>query len=318
MALTATGAIVGTPGYLAPEQARGESKRVTTAADVYALGAILYELLTGQPPFRAETAAEALLQVLQAEPAPPSRLRPGLPRDLETICLKCLHKEPSRRYESAAALADDLERWLRGEPIQARPAGPTERLWRWCRRNPALALVTAGFVLALLLGQATTTWQWWRAEKERQRADEARGDAERQAEESRQRLVQQYVANGERLADEGDPCSALAWLAEALDLDRGDAQREWPTASPCTPSSGRRRGCSTSGSFPTWPTPAMPPAPTAAGCSRSTPVAWPASGTRTLIGPCRPPWTRPAPSGSPRSALTADWCSRPMPTTRPG
>jgi tRNA A-37 threonylcarbamoyl transferase component Bud32 len=146
---TRTGAVLGTPSYLAPEQAEGK-KAVGPAADVYALGAILYRLLTGEPPFQAATPLDTILKVLSDEPVPPHRLAPKVPADLETICLKCLRKRPGERYAEAADLAEDLRRFLEDKPIRARPLGRIERVWRWCKRHPVGAVVAAGIVLAIV------------------------------------------------------------------------------------------------------------------------------------------------------------------------
>jgi WD40 repeat protein/tRNA A-37 threonylcarbamoyl transferase component Bud32 len=175
-ALTLSGAIVGTPSYMAPEQVRAE-KQLTTGVDVYGLGAILYELLTGRPPFQAKTPFETLKDVLDHYPAPPRSIQPGIDSDLETICLKCLHKEPARRYGSADALADDLERWLQGEPIRARPFSGRERFWRWCRRNPRVAALSGAVAFLLVALQVTWSLNYAVIQREQAKTEKARDTA---------------------------------------------------------------------------------------------------------------------------------------------
>jgi hypothetical protein len=170
--LTATGAILGTPNYLAPEQADGKGAALGPAVDVYGLGTVLYELLTRRPPFVSDNVLETLRQVRAEDPIPPQKLRAQVPRDLETICLKCLEKEPGRRYPSAAALAADLRRFVNGEPIQARPPGVLGRAARWARRRPAVAGLLAVALGLTALGLAGVVWQWRLAEQRRERAEE--------------------------------------------------------------------------------------------------------------------------------------------------
>jgi serine/threonine protein kinase/tetratricopeptide (TPR) repeat protein len=170
---TQSGAVLGTPSYMAPEQAAGQSREIGPAADVYALGAILYELLTGRPPFKAATPMETLLQVQSTEPVPPSRLCPRLARDLETVCLKCLEKEPPKRYATAGALADDLGRFLAGEPIRARPVGALGRTWRWCRRKPLVASLAGALGLLVIGSLVGLTALYLNADAQRQRAEGA-------------------------------------------------------------------------------------------------------------------------------------------------
>jgi WD40 repeat protein len=264
--LTQSGAVVGSPSYMAPEQAGGRT--VSPLTDVYALGAILYQCLTGRPPFKAATVLDTIVQVGTDEPVPPSQLQSGTPRDLETICLKCLQKEPRKRYGSAAELADDLRRFLDGEPIRARPVGRLERGVKWVKRKPALAAMIAATVLLTVVSFVVFVGLWLNADHERRQAVKAQqaeaeqreaavkaqlAEAEQRAkaddaaehsrqdavaarnaeklaenalEQSRKRLVRLYLANGDNRLEQGDAGAALLWYQQAWQMDRVDPSQE--------------------------------------------------------------------------------------------
>jgi WD40 repeat protein/serine/threonine protein kinase len=191
--VTVSGAIVGTPSYMAPEQASGQGTEVAPAVDVYALGAILYEMLTGRPAFRGTNVYETLDQVRNAEPVPPRSLQSKVPADLETICLKCLRKDAGRRYKSAFALAEDLRRFLTNEPIRARPVSRGERIWRWCSRNPGAAMLIGGIAFSLLAGSVVSTYFGFQAMEGEKRAKASEKIAlERKAESDQRRYVAAY------------------------------------------------------------------------------------------------------------------------------
>lgn len=214
---TATDAIIGTPSYMAPEQARGRrGGGVGPAADVYSLGAILYECLTGRPPFRAETPMDTVWQVLEQEPVPPRQLQPKLPADLETICLTCLLKDPRRRYGSAMELAEDLHRYATGVPIQARPVGVFERAWKWTRRHPALVGSVAAIFLALVVGIIGTSLGMIEAQRESERATAEEKKA-------RQLLAESYAQTAQLASQRGRWRTALEQIEKAAQAGHPDS-----------------------------------------------------------------------------------------------
>jgi WD40 repeat protein len=225
--LTVTGDVIGTPAYMAPEQVAGLQDVVGPAADIYALGAMLYELLAGRPPFQATTALGTLMLAGEGEPMPPSRWRPGLPRDLETLCMKCLEKLPGKRYASADALAQDLGRYLRGEPIEARPAGGIERFWKAVRRRPAISTLIALVVLVALAGFAGVCWQWSEAVGARQKAISLAKEETAQRQRAEFHLYRSRVAQAGLLWEADDVARARALLAECVPQPDQDDQREW-------------------------------------------------------------------------------------------
>ena len=171
--LTVTGQIIGTPSYMPPEQASGETNLIGPAADIYSLGAILYCCLTGRPPFQAANPMETLRQVVERDPVSPRQLNSQIDQDLDTICLKCLEKDPQRRYATAQDLVDELERFLNGEPIKARPISALDRSLRWCRRNPVVTTLVAALTLTFIIGMAGISWKWREANFQQQQAEES-------------------------------------------------------------------------------------------------------------------------------------------------
>ncbi len=236
--LTGSGQILGTPSYMPPEQAGGSRGDIGPAADVYALGATLYALLTGRPPFQAATPMDTLIQVINEVPVPPRRLNASIPSDLETICLKCLEKDSGKRYPTAAALADDLRRYLAGAPIVARPVARVERVVKWARRRPAIAALLALVAVVTAAGLGGVLWQWRHAVQAEietlaqkkladtqkdlavenaKRADENASKADENARRAELRLAEGLISQADALSLAGRPVEAHPLYTEAYD-----------------------------------------------------------------------------------------------------
>ena len=300
-ALTRSGSIVGSPGYMAPEQAEGSREAITTAVDVHALGAILYELLTGRPPYRAGTVLETLRLVREEEPARPRLVNSQIDRDLETIVLRCLEKAPARRYASAEALADDLDRWLAGMPIHARPARVAERLVKWARRRPTVAALLLVAVVALSASAlAIGGLVAWNRESSRRRQAERRfvlsNQAHQQLEEDS--YFDRILAAEQALANH-DPDKAGRLLEECPPPLRGWEWRHLMRH--CTPRSASSRGTRRSCARPT--SRRIRPSSGVETTSCRAPSGTLRPMLRRTIAPSRP--------GPPRSASAA-WTAPPM------
>jgi serine/threonine-protein kinase len=218
---TQSGSILGSPGYMAPEQAEGRSREVGPLADVYGLGAILYHLLTGRPPFRAATVLDTLQQVRTQEPIPPSQFQHKLPRDLETICLKCLQKDPAKRYPTAADLAADLRCFGAGEAIRARPVSRVERLWRWARRNPRVAALSGAVACLVVAWSITSTWLYRKARSNERTAVRAAAEAR-----DSEALARRNAEEARRNAEEARRNAERARASEDLAKRRADLARD--------------------------------------------------------------------------------------------
>jgi WD40 repeat protein/tetratricopeptide (TPR) repeat protein len=223
---THAGSILGTPSYMAPEQAAGRVHDIGPPSDIYALGCILYECLTGHPPFRGDTPIATIRLVLEGEVVPPRRLITTVPRDLDTICLKALQKPTHRRYQTAEEMAEDLRRFLDGEPVKARPIGRAERFAKWVRRNPARAATLGTGIAALVAMLALGVWSYVAVTRRAELAEKAQKQAHEALDEGTRRLVRLNVSNGSRLLDDHDYLGAVLWYAEALRLEADGPDRE--------------------------------------------------------------------------------------------
>ena len=233
--LTATGQVMGTPGFMPPEQAKGRHEQIGPAVDVYALGAILYCLLTGRPPFQAASPTDTILQVLDKEPVPPRELNATVPRDLETIALKCLQKDPRRRYGTARELADDLQRYLTGQPILARPVSAAERFWRWCRRNPSLAAMTMCTALLLITGTIASTLAARRMGNLASRLSFSLDQVQRERTTAQDRLRESLIAQNRAQRLTNSRWAAMKAVSDAADIKSTEDLRQEAIQAIATP-----------------------------------------------------------------------------------